>query len=472
MTNFPTGTSHRDSAQSEKSGTMAYSLRARIVHGFGASGSFQLANIVLQLLLLPVLASHWGANLYGAWVMLFTLPSFLSLSDLGFGSTSATQMTMRVAQGQFAEAAVIFQSAWLTMLCLSSVLCLSAGVIGALLPAGAFPSTDAASADELRYALWLLIGYSWIGLQGWMIIGVLRANGDFAIGTFTMAIVVLVEGGVIATSVALGGSIVLASGLYLLLRSFGVFALILQAKRRASWLELGFEKVNLEEIRRLCAPSVASMVIPMSLAGVLQGTALVVGIGAGPLHVAAFTAIRTLTRSGVQIGSLVCNAIAPEVSASYARNERGRLVKLYGLTLAYSAAVLGPAFFFLYFFGERFIELWSRGTIQVSHSVILVMTLVMLLHGLWYPVSNLLQAINHQRYYAYRYLLLSIISVFLAYPLADRFGALGGAISMLLLESAMFVVISRLANKVLARPAEVRGLIFRLFITTPNDGRG
>lgn len=468
MTNYPTNTTHRDSEQSKKSG-MAHSLRARIVRGFGAAGLFQLANIVLQLLLLPVLASHWGANLYGTWVMLFTLPSFLSLSDLGFGSTSATQMTMRVARGEFAEAAVVFQSAWLTMLCLSSIFCVCVGVIGALLPAGAFPSSGAVSADELRYTLWLLIGYSWIGLQGWMIIGVLRANGDFAIGTFTMAIVVLVEGGVIATSVVLGGSMVLASGLYLLLRFFGVLALVLQAKRRAPWLELGFEKVNLEEIKRLFAPSVASMIIPMSLAGVLQGTALAIGIGAGPVHVAAFTAVRTLTRAGVQIGSLVCNASAPEFSAAFALDERGRLIQLYGLTLASSVAVLIPAFFFLCFFGERFVEFWSGGAIRPSNSVLIVMTLVMFLHGLWYPVSNLLQAINHQRYYAYRYLFLSIVSVFLTYPLARRFGAVGGAIAMFLLESAMFVLISGLATKVIARPAEVRALISQLFAIARNE---
>jgi O-antigen/teichoic acid export membrane protein len=442
---------------------MVNSIRARVIRGFGASGLYQISNILLQLLLLPVFASNWGPSLYGAWVMLFTAPSFLSLSDFGFGTTSATQMTMRLARGQREEAAITFQSAWLIMLSLPTVLCVAVGVVGALVPDTVLPATEGASAHELRLTLWLLIGYSWAGLQGWMFIGVLRANGDFALGTFTMAIVTLVEGVVAATFVGLGASIIVAAGVYFVLRLVGVSTLIILAKWRAPWLKVGLRNVNLDEVRRLFSPSVASMTIPMSMAGVLQGTAIAIGVAAGPIDVAVFTAIRTLTRSGVQIGSLFGNATAPEFSASYARNERLRLVKLYGATIASSAAVLLPSFVFLCLFGERIMEVWSLGTIKPHRSILVIMTLVMCLHGLWYPVSNLLQAINQQRRYAYYYLVFAAGSLLITLPLAHRYGAIGGAIAMLLLDATMFILIQRLASEFIARPAELFAMTTTLF---------
>jgi hypothetical protein len=59
-------------------------------------------------MLVPVLASRWGLELYGQWLLLATLPQFLSMSDLGFATAAGTRMTMAVARGDRDEALRLF----------------------------------------------------------------------------------------------------------------------------------------------------------------------------------------------------------------------------------------------------------------------------------------------------------------------------------------------------------------------------
>ena len=72
---------------------------ARLLRGIGANALSQIVSIGLQLALVPVLATHWGMKLYGTWLMLFTIPSYLALGDFGFATAAGVDMTMKVARG-------------------------------------------------------------------------------------------------------------------------------------------------------------------------------------------------------------------------------------------------------------------------------------------------------------------------------------------------------------------------------------
>src|SRR5579862_9582591 len=83
---------------------------SRVVRGISANVYSQVVQTVLQLLSVPILATHWGLETYGAWLIIFTIPSYLAFADFGFAAAAANDMTHSVARGDRAAAIETFQA--------------------------------------------------------------------------------------------------------------------------------------------------------------------------------------------------------------------------------------------------------------------------------------------------------------------------------------------------------------------------
>ena len=77
---------------------MEVSTLRRLASGLGANGYSQLVTIVVQLMGVPIFLNAWGPRLYGEWLILFAIPAYFSISDLGFSQSAANDMTGRVAR--------------------------------------------------------------------------------------------------------------------------------------------------------------------------------------------------------------------------------------------------------------------------------------------------------------------------------------------------------------------------------------
>src|ERR1700731_1725951 len=95
------------------------SLRHRFMRGFGATALGPVVTAIIQLGSVPVFLHVWGAAKYGDWLLLSAIPSYLTLSDLGFGNASGSDMPMLVAANDHEGALRTFQSSWVLVTCVS-----------------------------------------------------------------------------------------------------------------------------------------------------------------------------------------------------------------------------------------------------------------------------------------------------------------------------------------------------------------
>src|SRR5262249_15813386 len=144
--------------------------------------------IAIQFLMVPFFAQYWGAQKYGVWLMISTIPTYIALGDLGFGAASATAMSLKSARGELNGALSTFQTTFL-VLCISSLI--TTGVCYVLV---AFFFDSIVSHLNIEYltdaktALYFLILSSGISLLGGIYHGALRANGDFAYSPIITAV--------------------------------------------------------------------------------------------------------------------------------------------------------------------------------------------------------------------------------------------------------------------------------------------
>lgn len=59
---------------------------SRLMSDVGAQGFSKVVQIVIRLAAIPILLNLWEINLYGEWLMVAAIPTFLAIGDGGFTS--------------------------------------------------------------------------------------------------------------------------------------------------------------------------------------------------------------------------------------------------------------------------------------------------------------------------------------------------------------------------------------------------
>lgn len=430
----------------------------RVAAGIGMTTFDKLVIAGTQLTLVPVLAGRWGLELYGQWLLLATLPQFLSMSDFGFATAAGTRMTMAVARGDRSEASRLFQSAWRAILA-SSALILGALMLAAwLLPAPApapVPGVPESGFPQWRLTFTILAAYGVVAVQGSIFAAAFRAAGLFPVGAFCNAMVLLVENAALVVTVIVGGGPMAAATAWLGGRIVGLIAQNVLLRRKVPWVQIGLAQGSWAQARALLAPAGAVMLLPLAQAVMLQGTALMVGAAAGAAAVPVFAATRTLSRVGMQMCWIVTMPLMPELSAAVARGERDRMVPIVMATLLFSALLVVPFGLGFMATGRMVVALWTGGAIDAPPMLVLAMGLTVVLGGVWYPLSNLILARGLQASYTGWYLAFALASLPATHLMAGHLGALGGGIAMVAVDAAMLVVVLRGVCRHLATPLEL-----------------
>ena len=95
--------------------------------GFLTNWVGKLSSTVVQFIQIPVFLHFWSVPLYGEWMIVNSIPAYLSFSNAGFGSVAGNEMTMMVARDDRDGALRVFQSCWwlISFICTATIVLLS-----------------------------------------------------------------------------------------------------------------------------------------------------------------------------------------------------------------------------------------------------------------------------------------------------------------------------------------------------------
>lgn len=413
----------------------------RVFRGLISMAYTSVVVVVVQLASVPILANKWGLALYGQWLLLVTVPSFLAAGDFGFGSAAGNRLIGEVARKEFGSARRTFESALaLTLGCSAAI---SAIVLTAamLLPSRFLVASGGMPPSTARLVLIVLSLYGIVSIQAALFIAVMRAYGAFALSAAVQATVMLLEGlAVMATALA-GGSPLHAAYAYLVIRSLGVTGQIMLARRRADWLELRFREATRQRMRELFRPALAAMMMPLSRSGFLQGSAIAVGAAVGASAVPIFTSLRTLARVGLFFIYTVNKPILPEFTAEFARGNLPWIKKVAGSVITFNALVGIVAALSLGIAGNSLLAWWTKGAIVAPQMMIYFTAAALLVGAIWEPISLLLLAVNRHEGFTYVFAIGSGAAVMLCYVFARHWGVTGASVANLLFEYCMLACV-------------------------------
>ena len=414
--------------------------------------------LVVQLVSVPVLTHNWGLAGYGAWVMLFSVPSLLAMADLGLTTAGANSMTEAAAQGDLPRAARIHMALRVVTAATGLVLLALAALFIFVLRPGALDFGEAMPQAEAATAALLLCLYGFLALVNGVTLAGFRAADSFAYSGMLYQTVVLVEAAAALGLALAGGSPVQVAAAYLLARLAGTVLMSLALHRKAPWLRHTDWRVDGKEVRGLLRPALAALVLPGAQAVTIQGSVMVIGAVGGPAAVPAFAVVRTLSRTALQFAFRFNVASMPRYTVHAAQGDRARASQLVLLNVAVAALLVVPAALGMLLLGQWFVALWTGGLIVPGFALLAVMIAGMLADAAWFPLSNLLLAINRHGSWTYIYLIAAVVSIAAGIPLVAALGALGMAWALLAQELVMMVWVWSVASRLgLVSWAELRG---------------
>lgn len=416
---------------------MDHSTKRRLVLGFISNWIGKLSNTIIQLVQVPVFLHFWGVNLYGEWMIVNSIPSYLAFSNIGFGNVAGNEMTMLNSANDRQGALRVFQSCFWLIACVC-------GATGLLLAAALYfiPVADglklhAISPTDAKWIL-LYLGLSVLLSQiEQLISAAYTCVGRYPYGSFMKNLFSLLAFGATLVPVCLGGGASTTALVYALANGFFTFVLCVMVRRDIPWIRFGWEHARIAEIRRLLGPAIAFMGFPIGNALNLQGTLMAVGYALGPAEVVVFGTARTVSRVALQMVQMVNTTFWPELSLAYGAKNEGLIRTLHrrSCQMAFIIAIVVVACMMT--FGPWFLTHWTGGHVPPSRPLLAILLLVVILYSVWSTSSTLLAATNqHQKLAAY-YIFGTSITVVFTFLLAKRYGIYGAAASLLISELVM-----------------------------------
>jgi len=406
----------------------------RVASGMGAYSYAQFVTIGTQLLALPIFLNFWSMETYGEWLMLSAVPIYFSMSDLGIVAVAGNKMTMAIANNEPEQANKIFQSALLmTLFMISSVLLISLSCLFIV-------DFDLLNKSGYKIALGLLITSSLLSTLGGLVDAIFKANKKYALGTFLITTVRLVEWIFAILAVYLYEKIIFAAAGILLARILMTLFNITYTAYKFKTIKWSLKESQWEIIKSMLKPSIAFMALPVGNAISLQGMTLIVGTILSPATVVIFNTYRTLSRLLFQVSAVLSKPLWPEFSRLYGLKEKSKILKVYFISIVITTFAMACGFIFLYFMANDILQYWTSGKIIYMEEIFMLFVLSTCIAGIAQVTTTVLAATNlHVGYFSF-FLVATLIFVYCTSQVAPQYGLTGIAWTQVIYEIALLLM--------------------------------
>ena len=416
--------------------TMDSLTKRRLMLGFLTNWVGKVAATIIQFVQVPVFLHFWSIPLYGEWMIVNSIPTYLSFSNAGFGTVAGNEMTMMVARDDREGALRVFQSCWwlIALICTVTIVLLSGALY--FLPAARLLKLSHISETDTKWIIFYLGVSVLLGQLEQLLQSAYRCIGRYPYGAFVKTFSPSPPSPPPSSP---SPSARRPHHRPRLRRNqlAGTIFLCALVHHDIPWIKFGWDHASIAEIRKLARPAIAFMGFPIGNALNLQGTLLAVGYALGPVAVVIFGVARTVSRVALQMVQMVNSTFEPEMSIAFGAGnyELTRTLLRRACQLALLVAIV--LVIIMLSFGPWFLTHWTGGHVPPSRPLLTILLLVVILYALWSTSSTLMTSTNqHQRLATY-YIIGTSLTCVICYFLSRAYGLYGAAASLLISELVM-----------------------------------
>lgn len=407
------------------------SVKISLLRNAGAGLWGKVSVLLVQLVQVPLLISILGIEDYGRWVVLYSLPSWLILANLGFGSVASTEMTIAVAGGDFQKASRLFSTTLVMLVGLCVGLVLFAIVLVPFVPWENFLHAPAERHREFLYAvIWLVITVG-ISFTGELFGGRFKAARKAHIAILLSSLKPWLDLGSLYVAVRFIPRFDYMA--FFVLCSSIIYLLIIQwlSYRTLPRLHFTLRDIEKKSFKKLLKKGLAFQAFPLGNAFLFQGSILIVQSMLGPVAVALFSTVRTMVRTISQGMELINQTVWPELSHLFGLGEKTKVIRLHRTAVIMAMIIASVGVMGLAILGPLLYRFWVGNSIELPDHLLYLFLISIPLNALWVTSSVVHLASNQHEGLAKRFLIASFVSLVSCICLSYLQGIEGAVISTL-----------------------------------------
>jgi O-antigen/teichoic acid export membrane protein len=403
----------------------------------GANLFSKSSNAVARIIQIPFLIYYLGVEEFGVWTILFTIPSWLSFSNLGFGTIASNQIAIYSTRNNLNRACQVFSSAvfivTITAIIFSSLFCL--GLF--LYDINIFLKIKSTRRDEINYSLLWICFTVFISFYFEIYNGIFRSVDK-------AHLYVLISGSLpwinlLACFIAFqfsGKLNILSFSIFISNLVFLITTIIMCSKLNPK-IKFSGNFVSYNDLRYLLQKGFYFQGFSIGNAFTIQGSLMIIQQILGPVYVTIFSSTRTLINSVKQIQELIGASIWPELTKSMAIYDNYSSQYLHRMSVSISFFLSLINCIILFSLGSWIFEIWLGGNVELPQKLLLLFLLPLPFNAVWFSSSIVHYANNNHEGLSRIYFYCSILYLLFFYLFTINFGMNGAAFVGLFIDLIM-----------------------------------
>jgi O-antigen/teichoic acid export membrane protein len=373
---------------------MAFILKSRFQKMLGMQFLGTMMTLLDRYGSVPILTYCWGLSLFGEWLLIRIVPTYLSMFEAGFPSAAGNKIVELIAQKRHQDAINLYTVTSRIMTYISAVMIFGVVLALCLGSPREWLNIQNLTSETTSITILLTALHTVLIFRTQLLYALYRSNHHqiywngviqlTRLGEFSMVVIVALSGGGV---IAVAGGIAFA-------RLCGAMYLTFKAKTKIPLLGLSPNDTSLSISKPLLKAGFGFMLMPMVQALNIQGFIWLIGVAISPAMAAIFNIYRIYSRIIFQIGDIIRRALWPELTTSYVHKDMKLFTKLL-LNSIISVILIGFIASILSYYGANYIiPHWTLGKVHNNASIIGLLLIVSFLGAVRYVVFTAATAIN------------------------------------------------------------------------------
>jgi O-antigen/teichoic acid export membrane protein len=330
-------------------------------------------------------------EIYGQWLVLTAIPSFLAMSNLGLGTAAQISIAMDLSGGKKDSVIKIMLTAITMIVGIGLIISLA---IFTLVPFFYQYDFSDASISSPQLILLFLVLVLFIKMLAQPMAGLWTGIGRPSVPSHAGNICAFIELAVsIAVPLAGGDPMRLVSSL-LVINVAWIIIYTIRTIPIIRDLKLKFSLPDWRMGKQMIFTGLGHQVGPLWQSILFQGSIIVANSVMGPAGAAAWGSLRLLTRCGNQLLELVSQTLGPEFQLAAGKQDNLQLRKLYSMGLIMSIVMSSCTTCGLLIAGPTIYKIWAPGLLPVPIGVWIIMASGLIPFSFWWLAGEFQRATN------------------------------------------------------------------------------
>ena len=380
-------------------------------------------NLLNQIVLVPFYILYWGNDLYCDWIVLSALTAFFSMSDIGLNTVIQNRFSIKLAENNTKECNALLADNFVIITIIFGIVLGGAFCYVNLFDLSKQMNINVLSRQETNFIFLMLLVHVFMKMYSGVENAIYRATHHASRAVYFDQIGMLLV--VLLTFLALLCNLPLWMLSIMMCIPNALLVLIKYIDSRKYYMyRFRLSDVDIPLLKQLALPSISFLSFPLGNAVVLQGYTLLVNKYFGADSVVLYNTTRTMCNFIKVLLSTVQNSIWPEYSISYGLKDYGRMRYLHRKSI--KIAILGSVgvSIFLMLFGPFIYQFWTQHQVMFQYMLMAAYLLVIIMESLWTASSVALMATNNHSVLGVLYVGMTILSLLLAFVVAESGGEL------------------------------------------------